>query len=262
MSPFDSGSYRGSSYPGRGGSRRGSRGRGFGPRNGASSATRGEPAPRPRLECPPELRAPYIDARDFLAGLIRALGLPARLSFGGVEPARDGQQIIIDIRALRGAPDGGRRRGAGRERAERSDDLAMLIGRHGMTLDALSAITNAVMHRGESRELFFSVDVEGYRARRIATLRSIAQRSAERVLRDGEPVELEPMPPAERRVVHLALAAHRDVRTESAGEGSDRRVVILPRGMALSQSRRERPALEPLEPRYEVPPDEEDVDLE
>lgn len=198
-----------------------------------------------------------MDARDFLAGLIRALGLPARLSFGGVEPARDGQQIIIEIRAVRSsAESGGSMHGR-----ERNDELAMLIGKHGMTLDALSAITNAVMHHGELRDIFFSVDVEGYRARRVATLRSIAVRSADRVVRDGAAVELEPMPPSERRVVHLALAANRDVRTESAGEGKDRRVVVLPRGMALAERRRpSRPASRPA-PRYDLPADD-DLDLE
>lgn len=258
MSGFDSGPYRGASYGRRGGGRRGPlRGREYAPRPAVPQRER----PR-RAECPPELRAPYVEARDFLAGLIRSLGLPARLSFGGVEPARDGQQIIIDIRTVRG-PAEGAGRGFLAGRGERSDELAMLIGKHGMTLDALSAITNAVMHRGELKDVFFSVDVEGYRARRVATLRSIAVRSAERVVREGAPVELEPMPPAERRVVHVTLAAHRDVRTESAGEGSNRRVVVLPRGTAPAQRRGPlRPAGRP-RPHLDASPDgDEDIDIE
>jgi spoIIIJ-associated protein len=185
-------------------------------------------SPRPvRKTCPPELREPFIEARDFLAGLIAALGLPARLGFGGVDAARDGRQITIDIHALDAAP-GARR--VERDRNNLDDGLAILIGKHGATLDALSAVTNAVMHRGEQRDLFFTVDVEGYRARRVATLRSIAVRCASKVMHEGVALELEPMPPAERRIIHLALASHRDVATESTGEGKDRRVVIMPRG--------------------------------
>jgi spoIIIJ-associated protein len=96
-------------------------------------------------------------------------------------------------------------------------------------LDALTVVTNAVMHREGDRDLFFAVDVEGYRARRRATLRSIALRAAERALQDGVDVELEPMPASERRIVHMTLAAHRDLATESTGVGFDRRVVISAR---------------------------------
>jgi len=155
--------------------------------------------------------------------LIAALGLPARLSFGGVEPARDGRQVTIDVRAL--APPDRFRRGNGAA----EDDLAILIGKHGAMLDALTAIVNAMMHRGESEGLFFAVDVEGYRSRRIATLRSIAQRGADRALREGVAIELSPMPPSERRIIHLTLAEHPALATESTGSGINRRVVIVPR---------------------------------
>ncbi len=198
--------------------------RGYGNDRGRRPDARGS-----KQSCPPELRDAFVDARDFLAGLIAALGLPARLSFGGVDPARDGRQITIDVR---GIADGNRN--YNRRDDDREDDgLAILIGKHGATLDALSAVTNAAMHRGESRDLFFAVDIEGYRQRRIATLRSIAQRCAIRVVNEGVAVELEPMPPSERRIIHLTLAAHRDVATESTGMGSQRRVVIMPRGSSL-----------------------------
>jgi spoIIIJ-associated protein len=176
------------------------------------------------------LRDAFVEARDFLAGLIAALGLPARLSFGGVDPARDGRQITIDVHALSDAGNGNYNR---RDNEREDDGLAILIGKHGATLDALSAVTNAAMHRGDTRDLFFAVDVEGYRQRRIATLRSIAQRCATRVLNEGVAVELEPMPPSERRIIHVTLASHRDIATESTGAGSQRRVVIMPRGAAL-----------------------------
>jgi predicted RNA-binding protein Jag len=244
MNDYGSGSNhgRGERPPGgRGGGSRYGRG-GAGGRGGASggrrfegrsggrfdrNAGRGDSRGRPpaRKVCPPELREPFMEARDFLAGLIAALGLPARLSYGGLEPARDGRQVTIDVRGLQpaGPPDRFRRD------EEADDDLAILIGKHGAMLDALTAIINAVMHRGESDGLFFAVDVEGYRSRRVATLRSIAQRSAERALREGVAIELLPMPPSERRIIHLTLAAHPALATESTGSGMNRRVVIVPR---------------------------------
>ncbi len=209
--------------PGRAARRRPSRGgRGYGNEGGR------RPQPPRRQNCPPELRDAFVEARDFLAGLIAALGLPARLSFGGVDPARDGRQITIDVRGISGDGNSYHRRD------EEDDGLAILIGKHGATLDALSAVTNAAMHREQSRDLFFAVDIEGYRQRRIATLRSIAQRCATRVVHEGVAVELEPMPPSERRIIHLTLAGHRDVATESTGAGKDRRVVIMPRGGTLA----------------------------
>jgi spoIIIJ-associated protein len=197
-------------------------------RRGSQVRSRPPVAKAVRKTCPPDLREPFIEARDFLAGLIAALGLPARLGFGGVDAARDGRQITIDVQAVDDA--GGRARE--RHRPDEDDGLAILIGKHGATLEALSAVTNAVMHRGQTRDLFFTVDVEGYRARRTAALRGIALRCADKVVHEGVAVELEPMPAAERRIIHLALASHRDVATESTGEGRDRRVVIMPRRAA------------------------------
>ena len=208
----------------RGGGDRGGYGRG-GPRGGfRRGGERGGYRSR-REECPAELRAPFKDARDFLAGLIHAFGLPARLGFGGMEQARDGRQIVIDVRGMQ------RTWSAASTIAitKRDDELGLLIGKRGNMLDALTVVTNAVMHREGDRELFFAVDVEGYRARRRATLRGIALRAGERALQDGVDVELEPMPASERRIVHMTLAAHRDLATESTGVGFDRRVVISAR---------------------------------
>jgi predicted RNA-binding protein Jag len=214
----------------RGADSRGGRGRYEGGRHGSrNGGARGGRGRHTHQQCPPELREVFMEARDFLAGLIRTFGLPARLSYGGIEPARDGQQITVDIRGLNGPADRPRGRDS-RDYEPDADDLGMLIGKHGATLDALTAITNAVMHRGESEGLFFAVDVEGYRARRLSTLRSIALRSGDRALREGVAIELAPMPPSERRIVHLTLASNPDLATESTGTGINRRVVIVPRG--------------------------------
>ena len=218
-----------------GGRPRGGRG-GRGYRDRGSSARR-EPAvrerPRASAHCPPELREPFKAARDFIAGLIGAIGMPARLSYGGVEPARDGRQVTICIDSVN-PPDesANRARRWGERDGDSEFDLGILIGKHGATLEALTALVNAVMHHFDCEGVFFSVDVEGYRARRISTLRSVAERGADRAARDGVAIELSPMPPSERRIVHMRLANHPEVTTQSTGLGMRRRVVILPRGMA------------------------------
>ena len=107
-------------------------------------------------------------------------------------------------------------------------DAGRLIGKNGRTLAALEQIVNAVINRREGSNVRVNVDVGGYKRRRDDRLRQQAQRAADRVRKEGEPVELEPMSAAERRVVHMALAPEPDVLTESTGEGRDRRVVIVP----------------------------------
>jgi spoIIIJ-associated protein len=108
-------------------------------------------------------------------------------------------------------------------------DLALLIGRHGRTLDALQTIVSAIT----SRELGFRhpviVDVEGYRHRRRQKLEDIARRSADRAANQHVPIRLRPMTAYERRVVHVALRDDRRVSTQSDGEDPFRVVVINPK---------------------------------
>jgi len=107
-------------------------------------------------------------------------------------------------------------------------DPGKLIGRGGRTLGALEYVVNAVINREGSEPVRVNIDVGGYKRRRDERLRQVAHRSADMVRKNGEPVELEPMSAAERRVVHMTLADVPGVRTESAGEARDRRVVIYP----------------------------------
>jgi spoIIIJ-associated protein len=106
-------------------------------------------------------------------------------------------------------------------------DLGMLIGRRGETLDALQYLTRLIIGRELERRISLTVDVEGYRARRERTLRQLARRMAERTVATGRKSVLEPMPPAERRIVHMALRNHPDVTTESIGQGDKRKVTII-----------------------------------
>jgi spoIIIJ-associated protein len=112
-------------------------------------------------------------------------------------------------------------------------DLGVLIGRHGQMIDALQYLANAVAHRsvGDDRRRIV-VDAAGYRARRSATLESLARRSAEQASATGRRVALEPMSAVERRLVHEALKDDPEVATESEGVDPHRYVVVVPRRSA------------------------------
>jgi spoIIIJ-associated protein len=109
------------------------------------------------------------------------------------------------------------------------DDLGLLIGRRGETLQSLQYLLNLMVGQQLGRQEFFTVDVEGYRRRREDSLNSLARRMADQVKRTGRPVTLEPMPANERRIIHLALSESRSVTTASIGEGDDRKVAISPK---------------------------------
>ena len=109
------------------------------------------------------------------------------------------------------------------------DDLGILIGRRGQTLACLQYLTRLIVGHQTDEWVPIIIDVEGYKARRYAALQDFARQMAEQVKAKGSPFRCEPMPPAERRLIHLALANDPDVSTESTGQGESRRVVILPR---------------------------------
>jgi spoIIIJ-associated protein len=111
----------------------------------------------------------------------------------------------------------------------KGDNLGILIGRQGETLRDLQYITRLIVSRRLQRWANVVVDVEGYKRRRQRTLAELAERMAKRVITEGRSVTLEPMPPHERRIVHMALRDHESVWTESTGEGNRRKVVILPK---------------------------------
>ncbi|HLB28125.1 MAG TPA: RNA-binding cell elongation regulator Jag/EloR [Dehalococcoidales bacterium] len=109
------------------------------------------------------------------------------------------------------------------------DDLGILIGRRGLTLASLQYLVRLIVGHQTDEWVPIIIDVEGYKARRYAALQDFARQMAEQVKTKGSPFRCEPMSPAERRLVHLALANDPDVSTESTGQGESRRVVILPR---------------------------------
>jgi spoIIIJ-associated protein len=108
-------------------------------------------------------------------------------------------------------------------------DLGMLIGRRGDHLSQIQYLTTMLLNRRIETWTRVIVDVEGYRNRREESLVGLAERVARQVSKSQRPIELEPMPPNERRIIHLTLQEHPDVTTESTGEGHQRRISVLPR---------------------------------
>jgi len=112
----------------------------------------------------------------------------------------------------------------------RGPELANLIGRHGHTLEALNLVFNNILNMGVRKDRhYFTIDAEGYRARRADVLRAVALQSLERAIREKRPIPLEPMLPSERKIIHIALAENPYVMTESFGADLDRHVVVSPR---------------------------------
>lgn len=107
------------------------------------------------------------------------------------------------------------------------DDLGILIGRWGKTLSCLQYLVRLIVAGQLKAWLPLNVDVCEYKKRRRDSLQRLALRLAEQVELRHRAVTLEPMPPDERRIIHLTLANHPDVVTHSIGEGEDRKVVIL-----------------------------------
>jgi len=144
-------------------------------------------------------------ALDFLNKMIVDMGLTATVE------AYDGQNddTILDVVG---------------------DKAGVLIGHHGETLDALQYLTNLAANKrvnGEKHEYCrITVDVEGYRAKRIATLRELARRKAQAVLKYKKSIMLEPMTPYERRIIHAEIQNIAGVSTNSIGTDDNRRVVI------------------------------------
>jgi spoIIIJ-associated protein len=146
-----------------------------------------------------------VEVRVLVERIARAVGVDGRIS-----AAEDGDTITVTCAGT---------------------DLGLLIGRHGQTIDAIQYLANAIVYRAhpEDRKEVV-VDAAGYRERRRETLETLAVRSAERVVRDGEQVDLDPMTAVERKVVHLRLKEYEGVETSSEGTEPNRYVVILPAG--------------------------------
>ena len=108
------------------------------------------------------------------------------------------------------------------------DDLAVLIGRHGKTLDALQFLISAITVRKIGFKFPVIIDVESYKNRQRQKLEALARSSANKAASQGRSVKLRPMTPYERRIIHVALRDDNRVNTASEGEGVGRHVVVVP----------------------------------
>lgn len=110
-----------------------------------------------------------------------------------------------------------------------TNNPAILIGRHGRTLDALQYVVRKIVRKKKPTRVGITFDVEGYRDRRKASLTQFALRLGEKVKHSGKPATINSMNAYDRRIVHIALKDDASVRTESKGNGLFRKLVILPR---------------------------------
>ena len=163
----------------------------------------------------------------------------------GVEPnevewdeslATAGREIVEDLLDYMGFPGEVDVLRAGKENGTPTLSMAVvdgesmgaLIGRRGETLQAFQFITQLLVNRRLGHWTRVLLDIEGYRSRRERYLKDTALRAAEKAMRYRESMELDPMIPSERRIVHLTLATHEFVTTHSEGEGDNRRVIVEP----------------------------------
>jgi spoIIIJ-associated protein len=161
------------------------------------------------VESQPEHDALLDRTESVVSKMLHLLNLQAQVSahYGSTE--RDGRHNIhVDIRG---------------------NDLSVLIGRRSETLTAFQYIASLIVGKEEQQFVQLTVDVEGYRDRREKQLIQMALRMADQVTKSGRRQTLEPMPSAERRIIHIALREHPAVKTESTGEEPYRKVMILPK---------------------------------
>lgn len=149
-------------------------------------------------------------ATEFLNKLVELMGFEAEVIAEWREPDADNEQryLLLDLQGR---------------------DLSPLIGRRGDILGNMQYLIRLMINQRLHHWKNIVVDVEGYRQRRMEHLSQLALRSAQQVAQSGRPLSLEPMPANERRIIHLSLRDHAEVFTESIGEGTRRKVQILPR---------------------------------
>src|SRR6202142_2400080 len=109
------------------------------------------------------------------------------------------------------------------------EDVGLFIGRRGQTIDAVQHLAQRIVFPDGPSEVRVVIDANGYRERRAEALRGEADDAADEALSSGNPVELDPLPPFERRIVHEYLRERGDVETHSEGEEPERRLVVTPR---------------------------------
>jgi spoIIIJ-associated protein len=153
---------------------------------------------------------PLHVAQETVSELLDKMHIQAQVevSYGEVDDVRGTRAILVDITGK---------------------DLSILIGKRSETLNALQYISRLIVSKELGENITLVIDVEGYRTRREHQLRQLAHRMAEQALKTGRKQTLEPMPPNERRIIHMELREDTHVTTESFGEEPHRKVTIIPK---------------------------------
>ena len=145
---------------------------------------------------------PAADPKEFLSKVFAAMNMEV-----GIEVETDGNEMNIDLSG---------------------NDMGVLIGKRGQTLDSLQYLTSIVVNKGQKEYIRVKIDTENYRSRRKDTLENLAKNLAYKAKRTRNAVSLEPMNPYERRIIHSALQNDKYVTTHSEGEEPFRKVIITP----------------------------------
>lgn len=153
-------------------------------------------------------------ASDFLLGVLERMGVSA-----DIDVREETDKVVLDIQ---------------------TKDAELIIGRRGVVIDALQHLVNKVVYRERNTERAertergkpLVIDAGGFRDKQVDRLRTLAQRMAERALTNQEIVELQPMTPHDRRIVHMAIAEIAGLSSRSEGEGDDRHILLVPDALA------------------------------
>lgn len=164
-----------------------------------------EPEKESVIRTEEEIAAMKQAASDFLEGVFAAMELPVKIT---MVFQQETQSLEIDF--------------AG-------EDMGILIGKRGQTLDSLQYLTSLVVNKEQKEYVRVKLDTENYRKRRKETLENLARNIAYKVKKTRRPVSLEPMNPYERRIIHSALQNHKFVETYSEGNEPYRHVVVAPK---------------------------------
>jgi spoIIIJ-associated protein len=149
-------------------------------------------------------------AIDFLQGVLERMGIPA-----DIDVKEEEDRIVLEVQ---------------------TPDPDVIIGRKGQVVDALQHLVGKVVFRERSGEKGkpFIVDAGGYRDKHVQKLQALAARMGEKALKTGAIVELSPMSPHDRRIVHMAISAIPGLSTRSEGEGDDRHILVVPSEQAVT----------------------------
>lgn len=172
------------------------------PEKKETSEPKPEKKPERRSEKPAE--DPTPKAEEFLTSLFRSLDMQINCK-AQFDP--ENNELAVDLSG---------------------DDMGVLIGKRGQTLDALQYLTSQVINKHQSSYVRVKLDTENYRERRKETLETLAKNISQKVRRTHRPVALEPMNPYERRIIHSVLQNEKDVFTKSEGEEPYRHVIVCP----------------------------------